>query len=60
MLYERTVIGKKPDQLIKREIRTLREEDILMPDLVFNDPYILDFLGLKDTYSERNLEDAVL
>jgi hypothetical protein len=31
-----------------------------MPDLVFRDPYFLDFLGLKDTYSEKDLESAVL
>ncbi|SEA14538.1 Predicted nuclease of restriction endonuclease-like (RecB) superfamily, DUF1016 family [Arachidicoccus rhizosphaerae] len=60
MLYERTAISKKPDQLIKQEIKGLRDEDKLTPDLVFRDPYFLDFLGLKDTYSERNLEDAVL
>ena len=26
----------------------------------FKDPYFLDFLGLKDTYLEKDLEDAVL
>lgn len=30
------------------------------PDLVFRDPYILDFLGLKDTYAEKDLEAAIL
>lgn len=60
MLYERTAISKKPAKLIKREIKTLRNEDKLSPDLVFRDPYFLDFLGLKDTYSEKNLEDAIL
>lgn len=60
MLYERTAISKKPDQLIKQEIKELRDEDKLTPDLVFRDPYFLNFLGLKDTYSERNLEDAIL
>jgi len=35
-------------------------EDRLTPDLVFRDPYFLDFLGLKDTYSEKNLETAIL
>jgi predicted nuclease of restriction endonuclease-like (RecB) superfamily len=29
-------------------------------DLVFRDPYFLDFLGLKDTYSEKDLEAAIL
>lgn len=60
MLYERTAISKKPGQLIKQEIKALRDEDKLTPDLVFRDPYFLDFLGLKNTYSEKNLEDAIL
>lgn len=60
MLYERTAISKKPKQLIKQELKQLRNEDKLTPDLVFRDPYFLDFLGLKNTYSEKNLEDAVL
>ena len=60
MLYERTAISKKPEELIKQEIAALRDEDKLTPDLVFRDPYFLDFLGLKDTYSEKNLETAIL
>lgn len=60
MLYERTAISKKPNELIKQEITQLREKDKLSPDLVFRDPYFLGFLGLKDTYSEKNLEDAIL
>lgn len=60
MLYERTAISKKPKQLIKQEIKELRENDKLTPDLVFRDPYFLDFLGLKNTFSEKNLEDAIL
>ena len=60
MLYERTAISKKPKQLIKQEIKELRDEDKITPDLVFRDPYFLDFLGLKNTFSEKNLEDAIL
>ncbi len=60
MLYERTALSKKPDQLIRQELDDLRAEDKLTPDLVFQDPYMLDFLGLKDTYSERDLESAIL
>ena len=29
-------------------------------DLFFRDPYILDFLELKDTYSEKDLENAII
>jgi len=60
MLFERTAISKKPVELIKQEIKTLREEDKITPDLVFRDPYFLDFLGLKDTFSEKDLESAIL
>ncbi|MBI3302352.1 MAG: DUF1016 domain-containing protein, partial [Deltaproteobacteria bacterium] len=60
MLYERTALSKKPALLAKQELAALREEDRLTPDLVFRDPYILDFLGLKDTYSEKDLEAAIL
>lgn len=60
MLYERTAISKKPEKLIKHELAVLREEDRLTPDLVFRDPYVLDFLGLSDAYSERDLESAIL
>ena len=60
MLYERTAISKKPDELIRQELDTLRDEDRMSPDLTFRDPYLLDFLGLADTYSERDLEASIL
>jgi predicted nuclease of restriction endonuclease-like (RecB) superfamily len=60
MLYERTAISKKPDELIKKELSALRNEKKLSEDLVFRDPYILDFLELKDTYSEKDLESSIL
>ncbi|HJH32781.1 MAG TPA: DUF1016 domain-containing protein [Methanosarcinaceae archaeon] len=60
MLYERTAISKKPAQLARQELESLRDEDRMTPDLVFRDPYLLDFLGLADTYSERDLESAIL
>jgi predicted nuclease of restriction endonuclease-like (RecB) superfamily len=60
MLYERTALSRKPEKLAAMELKQLREEDKLTPDLVFRDPYILDFLGLKDTYAEKDLEAAIL
>ena len=60
MLYERTAISKKPEKLVKEELAALREEDRLTPDLVFRDPYFLEFLGLKDTFSEKDLESSIL
>ncbi len=60
MLFERTAISGKPEELAKLELQSLKEEDKLSPDLVFKDPYILDFLGLKDTFVEKDLERAIL
>ncbi|MEI8084741.1 MAG: PDDEXK nuclease domain-containing protein [Paludibacter sp.] len=60
MLYERTAISKKPELTIKNELKQLKDEGILTMDLVFRDPYFLDFLGLKDTYSEKDFETAII
>ena len=60
MLFERTALSKKPDKLIAAELKKLRDDDRLSPDLVFRDPYLLDFLGLQDTYAEKDLEAAIL
>ncbi len=60
MLYERTAISRKPDETIKRELKTLRNENKMSPDLTFKDPYFLDFLGLHDSFSEKDLESSVL
>ena len=60
MLYERTAISEKPDELIKQELATLRNDNEMSPDLVFKSPYFLEFTGLKGMYSERSLEDSLV
>lgn len=60
MLFERTALSRKPAELIEQELEALRDEDKLTLDLVFRDPYLLDFLGLKNTYAEKDLEAAIL
>ena len=60
MLYERTVISKKPEETVRKELQTLGETGKITPDLVFKDPYFLDFLGLKDSYSEKELESSII
>lgn len=60
MLYERTAISKKPELTIQNELELLKNEHKLTADLVFRDPYVLDFLNLKDTYSEKDLEGSIL
>jgi predicted nuclease of restriction endonuclease-like (RecB) superfamily len=60
MLFERTALSRKPDDLLTTELAALRAEGELSPSLVLKDPYILDFLGLQDRYLEKDLEDAIL
>ncbi len=60
MFFERTALSRKPAKLMEMELKQLREEDKLTPDMVFRDPYLLDFLGLKDTYAEKDVESAIL
>ena len=60
MLYERTAISGKPNEFIKKELSTLRNDNVMSPDLVFKSPYFLEFTGLKGFYSEKTLEDCLL
>lgn len=60
MLYERTALSRKPEELIKQELKQIQETNSLTPDVVFRSSYFLDTLGLADTYSEKDLEDAIL
>ena len=60
MLYERTAISSKPEVVIKHDLASLRDNDIMSPDLVFKSPYFLEFTGLTGAYSERDLESALI
>ena len=59
-LFERTLLSKKPGELIDHELKQLRDAERMSPALVLKDPYLLDFLGLADRYVEKDLEDAIL
>jgi predicted nuclease of restriction endonuclease-like (RecB) superfamily len=59
-LYLRTAVAKKPESVVQAEISHLRGGGQMTPDMVFRDPYMLDFLGLPEGYSERDLEAAIL
>jgi len=57
MLYERTALSKRKLTVIsKAHERTIT----LKPEDEIKDPYILEFLGLKDEYSESQLEEALI
>jgi predicted nuclease of restriction endonuclease-like (RecB) superfamily len=60
MLFERTAISKKQEATIRGDLEQLKTEHSVSPDLVFRDPYVLDFLGLSDKYSEKDLESTIL
>ncbi|HIE1388994.1 TPA: PDDEXK nuclease domain-containing protein [Pseudomonas aeruginosa] len=60
MLYERTALSQKPEETIAQELATLREAQRMTPALVMRDPYILDFLGLRDSWQESDLEAAII
>jgi predicted nuclease of restriction endonuclease-like (RecB) superfamily len=59
MLFQRTALSRKPQAVISAEIAKLRDGQ-MSPDTIFRDPYLLDLLGLKGAYSERDLESAIL
>jgi predicted nuclease of restriction endonuclease-like (RecB) superfamily len=59
-LFERTAISKEPSETIVQELSILREQGLVNEALVLKDPYVFDFLGLKDSYLEADLEDAIL
>jgi predicted nuclease of restriction endonuclease-like (RecB) superfamily len=60
MLYERTALSRKPEELIKKELLQIQSTNSLTPDIVFRSSYFLDTIGLADPYSEKDLEDAIL
>ncbi|WP_284733649.1 PDDEXK nuclease domain-containing protein, partial [Pseudomonas aeruginosa] len=60
MLYERTALSQKPEETIAQELATLRDVQRMTPALVMRDPYILDFLGLRDSWQEGDLEAAII
>ena len=60
MLYERTALSRLPEKTIENQLKELKEEDVMTPELVFRDPYVLDFLELHNSFSERDLENAIL
>ena len=59
MLFERTALSKNSSEVVRQELATLRDGQ-MTPDMVFRDPYLLDFLGLSGAYSEKDLEAAIL
>jgi len=60
MLFERTALSRKPEKLIRQELKKLEITGVPAEEMVFKGPYFFDFLGLTDVYSERDLESSIL
>jgi len=58
MLYER--VGRAQDPMALIAGLPEGQAELLTRGEIWKDPYILDFLGLADTYSERDLEEAII
>ena len=60
MFYQRTALSRQPQAQIAQELAALRDTQRMTPALLMRDPYVLDFLGLQDTWAEGDLEAAIL
>jgi predicted nuclease of restriction endonuclease-like (RecB) superfamily len=57
--YERTALSKNKAAMLTRGKKQL-PEDTVTPEEEIKDPFVLEFLGLKDEYSENNFEEALV
>jgi predicted nuclease of restriction endonuclease-like (RecB) superfamily len=60
MLYERTALSKSQSDVINAQLKDLQSEDKITPELVFKDPYFIEFTSGKSYLSEADLETAIL
>ncbi|MDO8953728.1 MAG: PDDEXK nuclease domain-containing protein [Gammaproteobacteria bacterium] len=59
LLFERTAIAKQPEKLIIQELENIQSNTPTL-NTIFKDPYILDFLNLSPSFSETDLEQAIV
>ena len=59
LLYERTALSRNKAAMLAKEGES-RPEDHLLPQEAIKDPFIFEFLDLKDEYSESDLEEALI
>ena len=57
--YERTALSKNKAAMLTRGQKA-RPEDRVLPEEEIKDPFVLEFLDLKDEYSESDLEEALI
>lgn len=57
--YERTALSRDKVAMLSKGGRVRREDDVT-PEEELKDPYVLEFLSLKDEYSESQVEEALI
>ena len=57
--YERTALSRNKAAMLEKGARS-KPEDHVTPEEEIKNPYVLEFLGLKDEYSESDLEEALI
>ncbi len=57
--YERTALSKNKAAMLTKGA-VAKPEDAISADEAVKDPYVLEFLNLKDEYSESQLEEALI
>ena len=59
LFYERTLASRNKGAMLKKGA-VLKPGDAVSPEEEIKDPFVLEFLGLKDEYSESDLEEALI
>ena len=57
--YERTALSKNKAAMLTK-VQKAQPEDRVLPEEEIKDPFVLEFLDLKDEYSESDLEEALI
>ena len=57
--YERTAMSRNQAAMLTKGA-VAKPEDLVTPEEAIKDPYVLEFLNLKDEYSEFELEEALI
>ena len=59
LFYERTALSRNKAKMLTKGAAA-KTEDAISPEEEIKDPYVLEFLGLKDEYSESDIEEALI
>ena len=57
--YERTALSRDKAAMLARGSKA-QPDDQILPEQAIKDPFVLEFLDLKDEYSESDLEEALI